>query len=513
MLKTVPKKLWYLIGFTLLFKIFIASSIELGNDEVYYYTYALQPDWNYFDHPPMIALLIKFTTLNLHWLSNLSMRLGAITGCAIATLFVYFTGRKIGTERTGWFAALIYNISIYTGIISGLFILPDSPQMIFWTASIFFILQTIDQPSKNPSLKHWLSIGLLIGLTTLCKVHGLYLWAGLGLFILLKRRNWLLNGKIYLGIIVSLLCLIPIIVWNFQNNFITYRFHSERVSNHNINPGAFVQEFLGEMIYQNPILFVLIIVALIWLIRNRKTQINDRSILLLCLSVPMIGLFWAISLFNPTLPHWSGPGYIPLYIIAALYLDKTSTRVYPISIRISACLIGGILILGSLAANYAPFNIGNKEWDNYGEYCPTLDISGWNDFGKEMQKLVEADKAKGTMKSSSPILVSKWFPAGHIEYYVATKTHQSVLATGKLEDIHKFAWLNKERPSLKMRDDAYYIIPSNIHIDEPTINYKDYFTTISEPQIIPQMRGGKLVRYFKVYRLRGCKKLFPALLP
>jgi len=43
----------------------VAYSLELGNDEVYYQTYAQHLQWNYFDHPPMVALLIRLSTINL----------------------------------------------------------------------------------------------------------------------------------------------------------------------------------------------------------------------------------------------------------------------------------------------------------------------------------------------------------------------------------------------------------------------------------------------------------------
>ena len=510
MLLNLPKKLWYLLGLSILFKIIIGSSIELGNDEVYYYTYALQPDWNHFDHPPIVGFLIRFTTLNLHWLSDLSMRIGAILGAAISTIFIYLTATKIRNERTGWYAALIYNASIYTGIIAGLFILPDSPQMIFWTASIYYIVSLLNK--EDTSLMQWLLIGLLIGLAALCKIHGLYLWGGIGLFILICRRTWLLKRNLYFGGSLSLLCLIPIIIWNIKNNFITYKFHSERVSNHSIKIDSFVHEFFGEMLYQNPILFVLIIISLIWIIKNRKAQINDRIILLLCLSIPMIAIFLAISLFNETLPHWSGPGYIPLYIIAAIYLDEKSFIKNPLTISIAGALVIVVLIAGSLLANFAPFNIGSKDWEHFGEYCPTLDISGWNDFGKSMQTIVDEDIQKGKMKASAPILINKWFPAGHIEFYVATKTHQLVIATGKLEEVHKFAWLNKQRKTLQLGDDAYCIIPSNVNVGEQNKDYNEFFNTVTEPQIIPQIRGSKIVRYFKLYRLKDCKKVFPSIL-
>ncbi len=80
------------------------------------------------------------------------------------------------------------------------------------------------------------------------------------------------------------------------------------------------------------------------------------------------------------------------------------------------------------------------------------------------------------------------------------------------EDVHKFAWLNKERTALQLGDDAYCIVPSNVDLGNPAKDYAEYFNTVSEAQIIPQIRGGKIVRYFKVYRLKGLKKVFPSLL-
>jgi uncharacterized sodium:solute symporter family permease YidK len=67
--KSYSAKTLYFIVFAAIIKIIIAPFFELGNDEVYYWTYALQPDWNHFDHPPMVGLLIRLTSLNLYWVS------------------------------------------------------------------------------------------------------------------------------------------------------------------------------------------------------------------------------------------------------------------------------------------------------------------------------------------------------------------------------------------------------------------------------------------------------------
>ena len=65
MYQSYSRKVLWLILIISLVKMITASLIELGNDEVYYWTYALQPDWNHFDHPPMVGWMIRLTSLNL----------------------------------------------------------------------------------------------------------------------------------------------------------------------------------------------------------------------------------------------------------------------------------------------------------------------------------------------------------------------------------------------------------------------------------------------------------------
>ena len=48
----------FLIIISTLIRVFIAGTLEFSVDEVYYWTYAMFPDWSHFDHPPMVAFLI-----------------------------------------------------------------------------------------------------------------------------------------------------------------------------------------------------------------------------------------------------------------------------------------------------------------------------------------------------------------------------------------------------------------------------------------------------------------------
>ena len=165
-----------------------------------------------------------------------------------------------------------------------------------------------------------------------------------------------------------------------------------------------------------------------------------------------------------------------------------------------------LLILATSIIRLSPVNFGSHAKENYGEYCPTLDLTGWNDFSNDFSALSKSDIEKHVMKPNSFIVINKWFPGGHLEFYASRKSGLPIIGIGNLEDLHKFVWLNKERNKLKIGDDAYCIVPSNVP-SNPKDLYKEYFSNIEEPIVIGQVRNKGVVRYFYVYRMKGCKKI------
>lgn len=504
MFKSYSQKVFGLILFATCIKMVAAPFLELGNDEVYYWTYALQLDFNHFDHPPLVGFLIRVFTLNMHWVSELSMRLGAVVSASIGCYFVFKTTAHLSTERAGWYAALLYQAGVYTGFIAGFFILPDSAQLIFWTASLY-VMSLVLFTNKEKQIGYWMLLGLLIGLATLSKVHGLFLWAGFGAYLLFTNYKKIFTWHFIIAVCVTLLCTLPIVYWNVIYDFITYRFHSERVTHTGIDITSFTTEIVGEVLYQNPVVYFLMAAALF---SCRKISFQQKNIgrWLLWMSIPLILIFWMVAVFNPTLPHWSGPAFIPLIILAAIYIDqkKVSWPIY--LLRTSVALVFSILLALVIIVQKYPGNFGSQQSNNLGEYCPTLDLSGWENFSVAFDSLAKKDQANHTMSEAPSIIVGKWFPAGHLEFYTARTTGLALIGLGPLQDIHKFAWLNKERPTLTMGADAYCIVPSNVPFDVVAA-YGSYFKTIDTPVRINQIRGGVVVRYFLVYRLHGCTKV------
>jgi hypothetical protein len=504
MVKTYFQKVYLLIFFAAIAKIIAAPFLELGNDEVYYWTYALQLDFNHFDHPPLVGFLIRASTLNMHWVSELSMRMGAIISASLGCYFIFKTTTVLSNERAGFYAAILYQAGVYTGFIAGFFILPDSAQLIFWTASLY-VMSLLLFRNKEKQIGYWIILGLLIGLATLSKVHGLFLWAGFGAYLLFTKPKQVFSVSFILAASITLVCIAPIVYWNVVYDFITYRFHSERVTHTGIDTASFTTEIIGEFLYHNPLVYILMIAAVIGFKKITFQHKNSGS-WLLWMSIPLILIFWTVALFNPTLPHWSGPAFIPLMILAGIYIDqqKVSWPVY--LLRISLGFVFTIILALVVIVQKYPGNFGSQQQNNLGEYCPTLDLSGWKDFSTSFKTIAAQDQSNNLMGIAPSIIVGKWFPAGHLEFYTSRTTGLPLIGVGPLQDIHKFAWLNKQRPALTLGADAYCIVPSNVPFDVIKA-YAQYFKTIDTPVVIDQKRSGVVVRCFLVYRLRNCIKL------
>jgi hypothetical protein len=498
------KKVGLLIVLASLLRMAVAGFLELGNDEVYYQTYAGHLQWNYFDHPPMVALLIRLSTGNLFFHHEFFIRLGSV-GCAAAgTWLIYTTGRRISHPRTGWIAALLYNTSFYTSIIAGTFILPDSPQVLCWLLSLYCMVRILEYNTGNKNqFIFFILLGISAGLCIMSKVHGLFLWFGFGGYILFNRRELLKSPIFWISVAISLAMMLPMYRWNLQNHFITYQYHQGRIRfwGTTPEPDHLLQQVFGSLFYSNPVNFILYILTLYAIAGGKIKKLPKDYPLLLWLSLPLIGVLWWTSLFSETLPHWSGPAYLSLMLLAACWLnEKTGPGPGSNWLKTSGWVYGFVVITGLAGIRFLPFRIGSGEEKTLGTGDITLDMSGWKSFARDFDSLYQGDIASGRMKPGATILSDYWFPAGHLDHYYGIAYQHNLLVFGPLNHLHHFAWLNQRRPRLVKGSDAYFIYPTNYY-RPPEQELKNKFIRVEDSLRIPQYRSGNRVRNFVVYRM------------
>jgi hypothetical protein len=506
--KQIRRTLWILIILSLAIRAFIAGFIELGNDEVYYWTYAKFPDLSHFDHPPMVGWVIQLFTLNLHFSSEFFIRLASIVFGTVNTFLVFLIGKTIKDSLTGLYAAFLFTASFYCFIISGTFIMPDTPQILFWLLSMLFLLKSLpDKTLSKTSRLFLLASGLTIGLALLSKYHSVFLIAGAFLYILFFNRSWLRAKETYIAFVIAILLFSPVIIWNWQNQFISFTFHENRVtpSLAGIRWDYLMTEVLGQAFYNNPVNFIIILIAFHCLIRRRKFLDKEKLWFILFMSLPLALVFLSFSFFNSTLPHWTGPAYIGFILIAASFLGerngkKPVSHLIPWPIRLSLLLTVLVLAGGMSQIKFGWIPFKRFKSDDF-----SAQLYGWRQLGEKFSSIAEKDRDCGAMPAGSPIITFRWFPAANLDYYVATPVNKKVYALGTLTRIHKYFWIDKEQGNIPKEACVYYLAFSD-DFSYPGDLYGKLFDTIHPPDTIPIYRGKELIRNVFVYRLYGLKK-------
>lgn len=506
--KKINRTLFWLLAISAAIRALAASAIEFGNDEVYYWTYALYPDWSHFDHPPMVGWMIQIFSLNLLFDSEFFIRLSSILFMTIDTYLIFRIGKEISDALTGLYAALLYTASIYAFVITGIFILPDTPLSLFWLLSFWMAVRYIK--NKEQHNRHLLLMGLFAGLATLSKYTGACLWIGMGFYILLFDRKQLRNPILYLSMLLTLLCCLPILYWNLENDFFSFSFHGGRVGLFG-KPRLdyFGTELAGELFYNNPVNFILIIIAVVAAFKRKIGMDRTMQRLILCTALPLITAFLFFSLTRPTLPHWNAPAYNLLLLLVACQLrdkhPKLDNRIaIPRSIVAALCTMLLTVGIGIAEINtgFIPLDRHNEP-EMLGRDDFTMDMYGWRQLKTKFDALRKEKISEGVMHEDDGIVANQWFPLANLDYYVARPLGMKVMGLGYPSMLHKYLWINEARGGFK-QGESYWFLSDSHYMKDPYAIYQWAFSEIAPIDTIQIERCGKPAKNFFVY---SCKKM------
>ena len=508
--KKITRILFWLLAISAVVRGIAAASIEFGNDEVYYWTYALYPDWSHFDHPPMVGWVIQLFTLNLLFDSEFFIRLASLVFMTAETYIIFRIGKEIKNAQTGLYAALLYTASIYAFVITGIFIMPDTPLMLFWLLAVWMAVIYFKRlPIQKHSDSYIILFGVFAGLAMLSKYSGIFLWVGMMLYVLIFDRKPLKTVAFYCALLISLNLAFPIIRWNLQYDFISFSFHGDRVSLFaKPNLGYFGTELAGELLYNNPVNVVLAVIAVVAAFK-KKLKIEKPALrLLLCIALPMIAVFMFFSLTRPTLPHWNAPAYSTLILLTAIWLSEknpVTDKTFIVPKSVVAALYIVVLTVG---LGVAEINTGfipldrHTEPEMLGRNDFTLDMYGWRQLETKFAALREQKITEGVMKADDGIVADEWFPLANLDYYVARPLGMKVMGVGYPEKLHKYLWINEERGGFQKGEDFWFLTDSR-YLKNPNGLYPGGFESIEPIETITIERGGKPAKNFFVYACKG----------
>jgi hypothetical protein len=419
---------------------------------------------------------------------------------------LFYLVKKMFSFRAAYIAVFLFTASIYFNIISGLFILPDTPLIFFILLALYFVYPSV--LSTNPSRKDHMGMilfGVFAGLALLSKYTAIFTWIGILLYILVKNRIWMRKRSFYFSLLLSFILMTPVIYWNISNHFISFAFHASRVGLNNspFHNSSFYEFNLGQFFYQNPILFFVFILSLISLFKKGFLKISNTDFLLVCLSFPLILISVFFALFMNVLPHWSGPAFIGVLILCSDWLSRLfephpqQVKAYILSANVFFLII---LITVCLQIDYGLFYTSPKEKtvNKTGEHDPSLDMYGWNQVRAKFHQFLQKEGIREEDYSKVKILSNKWFPAAHLDYYVAQPLHIDLVVTGKLWDAHKYYWINQKR-KISAGDKLFYITSSQDFYDPQYLAIK--FARIVPQDTIRVFRNGKNVKDLFIYEM------------
>jgi hypothetical protein len=298
------KNLWFgLMVFTAL-NVVTALFTELYNDEAYYWAYSRFLAWGYFDHPPVIALLIKIgyaiipNELGVRFLPLLSVS---------AALWLIFT--MADTADTRLFLLLLF--STFPFFLFGFTALPDSP-MLFSVALFFWTYQHF---LKEESWKWTLILAIVMALMLYTKYMGVLII----LFTLASNLSLLKRKWFWMASIMGALLFLPHLYWQYANNFPSVQYHlvdrSAKVYNY-----SFTLEYIGaQLFFYGPFVGVFLYWAAL---RTTATDLFEKA---LKYAVGGTLVFFLISSFKGRVEvNWTLSMLVPLMVLALRYFKEQS---------------------------------------------------------------------------------------------------------------------------------------------------------------------------------------------
>ena len=303
----------------------IAGSTPLAPDEAYYWIWSKALSAGYLDHPPMVALWIRFGTA-IAGDTAFGVRLFGPPAAALGTwMVVDATNRLFPAQRTGIWAGALLNATLLVGIGS-ILMTPDAPLLFFWTVTLWAAIRL----STSSDWRWWLVAAAAAGLALASKYTAVFLWGGIGLWLLLTptQRRWLRHPAPWCGAILGLLLFAPVMLWNAVHDWAGFLRQSGRVGNWQPERAA---QFLGEFIggqagLATPLVWLLCLAGIAVAIHHAWRRRNAGWTLLACLTLPPILVFLQHAVGDRVQGNWPGIVY-PAAVIAAARLGGMPWRV------------------------------------------------------------------------------------------------------------------------------------------------------------------------------------------
>ncbi len=350
MLQKFPKSFFYLLGIVFFVNLLQAHFTELIFDEAYYWYYAKDLAWGYFDHPPMVALLIKISSFFFDGELGVRFMSCIISACTYMVLWAVIDAEK-KKEYVVHFFILTFSMALLN--VYGFLTLPDTP-LLFFTALFLLVYKKF---IKTPSFVTAFVLGVVMAALMYSKYHAVLVI----LFVLLSNLKLLTNKYAWLAAITALLCYSPHFLWLYEHDFVSFRYHLYERPNAAYDFSKYSLSFLLNLVAIFGLTFPWIYKSLF------KTRVSDPFTKALLYLTYGVLIFFFISSFNRRVQaQWIIVISIPLVVLVFNYMLKDeNARKWVFRTGIATIVVLFFLRIGLTYKPLFPIYYethGNKDW-------------------------------------------------------------------------------------------------------------------------------------------------------
>ncbi len=210
-------------------RLIIGALVPLLPDETYYWEWSRVLQGGYFDHPPMIALLVRAGT-TLFGDTAFGVRVFSIlAGSATMWALVLSARALVGGERgdiAGRRAAMIFAC---VPIAAAGFVLatPDAPMLCAVSWVLYATIRALQsERASRESLRWWIVAGLAIGCAMSSKYTSVFVPTAIAIGCVLHPRlqSRFAEPGPYVAVVIASLVLAPALYWNAQHDWVSFKF-------------------------------------------------------------------------------------------------------------------------------------------------------------------------------------------------------------------------------------------------------------------------------------------------
>src|SRR5437762_3044712 len=231
-----------------------AAWTPLTFDEAYYWMWSKHLAGGYYDHPPMVAVVIRLGTM-IAGDTELGVRLVSIllalpmSWAVYQSAVVLFGGRRVAATAT-----ILLNVTLMAAV-GTMIVTPDAPLLV----AASFVLFCLAKVLATGRGAWWLAVGVAVGAALLSKYTALFFGPAILIWLIAvpKLRRWLLSPWPYLGGIVAFAMFSPVILWNADHHWVSFFKQIGRARIEDFHP-AFIAELVPTQVaFATPLVFIL----------------------------------------------------------------------------------------------------------------------------------------------------------------------------------------------------------------------------------------------------------------